>query len=424
MKKRILLQLLLIIPVATSTAFFQLENLVSPKPAVSPGTQKQQVHHHNNKTLLSYQKSSVPAGSRWNAYTIKPGDNFSTVGIKQLGFTSAEIVKIIQLVKKYTNLSQLSPGQTLQYLKDHSGKLQRLTIPITVNRHRKLAIKRQNNYFSVKTVTCVHQIYKGKITGSLIKSLANQGVPASLANRAGLLLEKKYTRLRKDLRSGDQFDILVASDEIDGKYYTPTIEALRINGQRIKTALYLYSDGYYYDAQGKGVEPGFIREPLKGHFRVSSPFNLHRINPVTGLVCPHYGTDFATPVDTPVIAPANGIVKCAGTQKYAGHYLTIEHYNGYVTRYFHLSKILVKSGDTVRLGERVALTGNSGRSTGPHLHYELRINGHPVDAMLAAIPLHRSLTGKTLALFQTMVSQRVAKLDKNDHTPLVAMGSQ
>ncbi|WP_330925434.1 peptidoglycan DD-metalloendopeptidase family protein [Candidatus Sororendozoicomonas aggregata] len=411
MKKCILLQLLLVIPVSVSTAFFQVKKPVSSTHVMSSDI----VKHRVNGSTLSYKASSVPARSQWNTYTIKSGDNFSALGIKQLGITPTEIITITKLVKKYINLNQLSPGETLQYLKGNHGHLQWLAIPL--NRNRKLLIKRQNDFFSARSITRVYQIYKGKVIGSLIRTIMSEGVPANLANKAGLLLGK-YHNLRKELRHGDEVDVLIASDEVDGKLYSPTIEALRVNGQRIKTALYLYSDGYYYDAKGKGVEPGFVREPLKGRFRVSSPFNLHRVNPVTGLVSPHYGTDFATPIDTPVFAPANGIVKGKGIQKYAGHYLIIEHYNGYVTRYYHLSKVLVKPGDAVRLGERIALTGNSGRSTGPHLHYELRINGHPVNAMLAAIPLHRSLTGKTLALFQATISQRVAAMDKNDHTLL------
>ncbi|MDG4813664.1 M23 family metallopeptidase, partial [Hydrogenovibrio sp. 3SP14C1] len=92
------------------------------------------------------------------------------------------------------------------------------------------------------------------------------------------------------------------------------------------------------------------------------------------------GTDFAMPIGTPIIAPANGRVERVGNHHAAGRYIVIRHDNGYRTRYLHLSQPMVSQGQRVDMGERIALSGNTGRSTGPHLHYEVIVNNSPVNA--------------------------------------------
>ena len=100
-----------------------------------------------------------------------------------------------------------------------------------------------------------------------------------------------------------------------------------------------------------------------------------------GYVRPHNGTDFRTPVGTQVVAPSDGIVTKVSYSRSTGYYLSIRHRGAYSTVYMHLSKILVKQGQRVKMGSVIARSGNTGLSTGPHLHYELHINGRPVDAM-------------------------------------------
>ena len=364
---------------------------------------------------LPYREQSELYEPEWQSYTVTSGDNFSLLGSRLLSLTPSEIIKIADTTREAIDLAQLKTGQKIQYLLNKEGKLQELKFSIKSNLD--YLVKRQDSTFSGqkinKSSTKIHQIYKGVISNNLSSSMQTQGVPYTLASKAGTLLEKR-NNLRRDLRAGDRFDILIVSDEVDGELFSPKIEAIRLNGHRIKSALYLHSDGYYYDEQGKSLEPGFNRYPLEQSFRISSPFNLNRKHPVTGLVRPHYGTDFATPTGTPVTSPAEGIVKRVGYQQYAGHYLVVEHYNGYVTRYFHLSKSLVKEGESVAIGTKIALTGNSGRTTGAHLHYELHKNGSPVDPMLVNLPSSRNLEGKELAAFQEQVLQKVAALDQSN----------
>ena len=135
------------------------------------------------------------------------------------------------------------------------------------------------------------------------------------------------------------------------------------------------------------------------HWRISSPFDPNRRHPVTGRIAPHNGTDFAAPIGTPVEATGDGVVTMIRHHPYAGNYVVIKHDSTYTTRYLHLSKILVHKGQKVSRGERIALSGMTGRVTGPHLHYELIVRGHPVNAMTAKIPMATSVPKQEMSVF-------------------------
>ncbi|MDD7805509.1 MAG: peptidoglycan DD-metalloendopeptidase family protein [Endozoicomonas sp. (ex Botrylloides leachii)] len=421
MKKSIQLKLLVLfgaLLLATAGVIFMREHIIKEKhlkaiepsaaSAVNANSDDDMVY---DKELPAQEKSQVFV-PQWQSYTVAKGDNFSIIGTNELGLTPSEVSQITTLSHAVINLTHLKLGQKIYFLLNKKGIAEQLRFPVKPDID--YLIKRQGNTFNAekikKSIAKTRQIYKGVITQSLARAMEEQGVPYALALHAGKLLGKR-NNLRRDLRPGDQFDLITVSDQIGNKLFSPKIEAIRLYGHKINTSLFLYSDGQFYDAKGRGLEPGFMRIPLKKAYRVSSPFNLHRRHPITGVICPHYGTDFATPTGTKVIAPADGKVKRIGYQRYAGNYLAIEHYNGYITRYFHLSKVLVKQGEKVHSGQSIALTGNTGRTTGPHLHYELYKRGRAVDSMHTSLPLNRDLHGKELARFEKLVAQRIATLN-------------
>ena len=175
-----------------------------------------------------------------------------------------------------------------------------------------------------------------------------------------------------------------------------------VHDKRVVNAIYLSTkkqgkisiyrnpkDKKFYDESGiyshnNGAK--FRRYPIASPIRITSNFNPTRRHPITGKVRPHNGTDFGVRVGTPVFAPADGIVVKAQYLGAAGKYILIKHHGAYSTVYMHLSKILVKPGDKVKQNQRIALSGNTGASTGPHLHYEVRINNRPVNAMKVNLP--------------------------------------
>ena len=190
----------------------------------------------------------------------------------------------------------------------------------------------------------------------------------------------------KRLHPGDELRILFENNKKDAR-----INAIYAKTQKGKISMFRHpkQNKFYPDANTLKhikTKSTFNRYPVAGPIRITSNFNPKRRHPITGKVRPHNGTDFGVKVGTPVMAPADGIVVRATYQKAAGNYIVIQHANSRSTVYMHLSKILVKVGDPVNARQRIALSGNTGASTGPHLHYELRINNRPVNAMKTSLP--------------------------------------
>jgi murein DD-endopeptidase MepM/ murein hydrolase activator NlpD len=210
---------------------------------------------------------------------------------------------------------------------------------------------------------------------------------------AGLTSKEMHTIIRmlrgrfvaKQIMPGDELRVLFENSKENAKINA--VSMLSKKQGRI-SAFRNLSDNKYYDEAGyhTSTSTKFRRYPIAGPIRITSGFNPYRRHPITGKIRPHNGTDFGVKIGTPVYAPADGVVTRATYQSAAGYYVVIKHRGAYSTVYMHLSKILVKVGDKVKVNQRIALSGNTGGSTGPHLHYELRINGKPVNAMKVNLP--------------------------------------
>lgn len=247
----------------------------------------------------------------------------------------------------------------------------------------------------------------GVINGSFSSSANRLGLTTAEIGQVVNLL-KEQVNFGKDLRAGDRFEVVRRSQTIDGIATGKNeIEAIKIYNRGREISAYLHTDGQFYNAKGESLQRAFQRYPVSRSWRISSSFNPKRLHPVTGRVAPHNGTDWAVPIGTPVEATGDGTVIMTRKHPYAGNYVVIEHGSKYKTRYLHLSKILVKKGQKVSRGQRIGLSGKTGRVTGPHLHYELIEYGRPVNAMRANIPMASSVPKKDMAAF-------IAKRDEMD----------
>ena len=237
------------------------------------------------------------------------------------------------------------------------------------------------------------------------------------AQRAGLTKDEAYKitnlykgRLQpKNLRPGDEVRVLFTSSKPNSK-----INAVSINSQKNGrlNAFRDPSSNSYLDDTGIHTKKStkFNRYPIAGQIRITSHFNPNRRHPITRKVRPHNGTDFGVKVGTPIFAPADGVVTKATFQNAAGNYIVIQHKGDYSTVYMHLSKILVKPGQRVRANDRIALSGNTGASTGPHLHYEVRIKGVPVDALRVSLPSSGAYDSSKENKFKTQIAEYKRRL--------------
>ena len=215
------------------------------------------------------------------------------------------------------------------------------------------------------------------------KAAKRAGLSAKEIHQIQQILADKLDYSR--LRPGDSFRILLSDEGENSK----------VNALQFKTKnhgnLALYrnqNNNKFYSESEIAPQPAtaFRRFPINGEIKVNSAFNPSRRHPVTGLIRPHKGVDFKASIGTPVYAPADGTVYFSGYQRAAGNYIIIEHNNGYKTVYMHLSKRHVKKGQKVKLGQLIAKSGNTGRTSGPHLHYEIHVNNRPVDPMKVNLP--------------------------------------
>jgi murein DD-endopeptidase MepM/ murein hydrolase activator NlpD len=245
----------------------------------------------------------------------------------------------------------------------------------------------------------------GEINGSFSTSVNALGLGKSEIEQVVALLKDKVNFAR-DLRAGDRFEVVQSRQFVDEQLTgNREIQAVKIFNQGRELAAYLHSDGQYYDQNGDSLQRAFQRKPVNGDYRLSSNFNPYRKHPVTGRVSPHNGTDWAVPTGTPIVSTGDGVVVMTRKHPYAGNYVVVQHGSRYKTRYLHLSKILVRKGQKVSRGQRIGLSGATGRVTGPHIHYELIDRGRPVNAMKANIPMAYSVPKSQMAAFEARRSE-------------------
>ncbi|MDP3494816.1 MAG: M23 family metallopeptidase [Hyphomonadaceae bacterium] len=211
---------------------------------------------------------------------------------------------------------------------------------------------------------------------------------------------------QREVRTGDRFGMLYETfeDERGQQVKTGTVLMATMDGAALSKAFYRYTpsdDGVvdYFDESGQSAKKFLMKTPINGA-RLSSSFG-NRKHPVLGYTKLHKGTDFAAPTGTPIYAAGNGKVVTYGPNGTYGNFAKIEHANGYTTAYAHMSRFAkgVGRGSYVKQGQVIGYVGTTGRSTGPHLHYEVYVNKKPVNAMTLKLPTGRKLGGEQLQAF-------------------------
>jgi murein DD-endopeptidase len=323
-------------------------------------------------------------------YVVSTGDTLSSV-LNQYGI---EMSDISQLVKSDKDLRNLQIGQQLSWTLSDKGDLQRLTWE--VSRRETRTYDRSGDGFKASSVMqkgeWQNSVLSGVVDGSFVSSAKKAGLSSS--EISAVIKSLQWQMDFRKLRSGDRFAVLMSREVLNGKSEQSELVGVRLNSGGKDYFAIRSEDGKFYDRNGSGLARGFMRFPTIKQYRVSSSFNPRRINPVTGRMAPHKGVDFAIPLGTPVLAVGDGEVIVSKRSGGAGNYIAIRHGRQYMTRYMHLKKLLVKPGQKVKRGDRIGLTGNTGRSTGPHLHFEIWINNQAVNPLTAKLPRMEGLTGK------------------------------
>lgn len=268
--------------------------------------------------------------------------------------------------------------------------------------------------------------FQGKINSSLYVSAKAAGVPDAVI----LNLIKMYSwnvDFQRDVQAGDSFAVMYDQmktedgNVIPGKN-TILYAKLTLNGTDIP--YYRYEDRSggvdYYDANGRSAKKSLMKTPIDGA-RISSGFGQRR-HPVLGFTKMHKGIDFAAPRGTPIYAAGDGKIVKMGPFSSYGNYVRISHRNGFDTAYAHMNgfKSGLRSGMQVKQGEVIGYVGTTGRSTGPHLHYEILQGGKHVNPTSVKVPTGTTLAGRDLAALKAFVGQTDRQFDKIGEAPAIA----
>lgn len=355
---------------------------------------------------------------KWTAEEIQRGDTLSSI-FSDMNIPYAVLQSLSQDPEAGASIANIRPGNKLYFSFDANNNLIGFIKQIDSDEQwhftrddtstLAFSVKREPNGShivvidsdgSARPLLDSQEAPAYKKRGRLVVATINAGDSFSTAaHDAGLTyneirkitdLFKGRVQFTRHLQPGDTLRVLFSEDKGNGK-----INAIELKLKKVGTlAAYRNElDDNYYDERGyNSASSTFRRFPIDGKVVISSHFNPTRRHPVTGKVRPHNGTDFAVRVGTPIVSPADGVVEIAKYSRTAGYYIVIRHRGSYSTVYMHNSKLLVKQGDNVKIGQVIARSGNTGISTGPHLHYELRHNGRPVNAMRVTLPSNEDIT--------------------------------
>ena len=367
------------------------------------------------KKTLNHIVDNLDPKYRKIKHKIKSGETFDKI-LENYAIEKKEIIKIKNSLKKNVNLNKLNTKQIILFTVDKTNnKIDEFTYQISST--QKIFLKRDivkdnfnNQILSIKLEKNI--VYKENIILlSLYNAATNENIPANIIIEFARIYGFQVD-FQRDVRKKDKFQILYEIFLNEKKEIVETGEILfanlKLSGQ--DNSLYFFdkegSEGHY-DKNGKSVKKALMKTPINGA-RLSSPFGMRK-HPIDGFNKMHRGTDFAAPMGTPIMASGDGIIKKAGWCGGGGNCVKIRHNSTYETVYAHMSKFArgIKSGVRVKQGQTIGYVGSTGKSTGPHLHYEVIINGKKVNSQKLKLPSGKILKGDERKLFET----RKIKLD-------------
>lgn len=407
--------LFLLLPVVVLASYY----LFFPNSDLSPHTLfsfKNAPHDFSEAVLdrndprLTVEKDVIDQQQTQLTYSHKVESSETLADIFKLyGLNNADL---LLMIKARPQAISLLNGQVVEWIQDDSGDL--LSIQIHRNAHLSSLYKKENNQFIFKPLLTPLEVKSSVKVGEVGRNFYQSARSIGLTrNQIQTIATALYWQVdvTSPVTIGDKFavelDQNVIGDQIVGVGKVMAIRYLH-RGKDIQVIR--FNDDHFYYANGMSTEKSMDRLPLQRSYPISSEFNPHRLNPVTHQYAPHYGTDLATPIGTSVYATGDGVVKKVGQHPLAGKYVVISNGRLYSTHFFHLSQVVVKVGDKVKRGQKIALTGNTGRSTGPHLHYELRQNGQPLDAMRAPLPKQKIISASQRHEFAMQMKARMSSL--------------
>ena len=360
-------------------------------------------------------------------YEIKKGDTIQKI-LKRYKVQNSEIQSVINNYKKYSNPNQLLVGNKIDIIIEENAaknksSVIKFSVPVTKSTTILITKSEENKIISKKIIT---KLYKKKTLSenTINKNLYSAAMDADINPETIIEFARIFgfeIDFQRDIRKNDYFKIVYDKylDE-NGEYIKSgsiIFAHMSVNGREITLYKFGNDKSYgYFDINGKSVEKALMKTPINGA-RLSSPFGMRK-HPILGFNKMHKGTDFAAPMGTPIMASGSGTITRAKWCGGGGNCIKIKHNSTYETVYAHMKSFAagMKVGKKVRQGQIIGYVGSTGMSTGPHLHYEVIVNGKKVNSQTLKLPSGKVLKDEERKQFEihriktdVMIAELIAK---------------
>lgn len=354
-------------------------------------------------------------------FTVQTGKSLANY-FKQAGVNSQELAKLLK-TKHAHYLKRIYPGQSLALMSNTEGQLQSLKLGLDPITTLIITATEEGHFISQIEEKAIEKrvAFSG---GKILDSFFTAGRHAKLDDTMIMELANIFAYdidFAQDIKPNDHFKVLFEEHFADGAKVGngPIVAAEFVNnGNKYQAIRYVDSDGAasYYTPNGDSLRKAFIRTPVQ-YTRISAHFNPNRYHPILHKIRAHRGVDYAAPTGTPVKAVGNGKVSFVGTKGGYGNTVVLQHGQKYTTLYGHLSKFAknLKSGQSVKQGQVIGYVGSTGLATGPHLHYEFRINGVHHNPLTVPLPKADGIAKHQKPSFLAYAGELLSLLDMNDH---------
>ena len=396
-------------------SLFDDETLEESAPKVIDDNSKEEKIIDDVNDLIEEEKFS------YQDINVSKGDNFAKI-LKKGGLRGRDIDKLIINGGDVYDFSKIYQGDIIKIFSkyDDNKNLNNFELIYRFSKIEELFISFLEDKFiyEIKKIPITSEkiFVSGVIETSLYKAMKDKGLSEIIINEI-IRIYSFDVDFQRDIYAGDSFEIYFTREKNE-KNETVSIkdpEYLMLSSRGTELPYYLYSTeefNEYFDENGKGMTKSLMKTPINGA-RLSSSYGMRK-HPILGYNKMHKGLDFAAPTGTPIFAAGNGIVEYVGRNGGYGKYIRIRHDSTYKTAYAHLNSYKKGIGNGVRVkqGDIIGYVGSTGRSTGPHLHYEIIVNGQQINPATLKLPSGRKLNEQQLIDFNLLVSQKNLEVEK------------
>ena len=391
-----------------TVVFFTISSSINKKNIVNKNNFSEVTKSNEFSNLTTFLISKINSPYKEIKYTIKNNDSIERI-LKKYDIDNNDI-KNISLKLKQKKLSNIYSGRELSLilkkLSDGRNTIINLVFPITNT--SSVEVRKVSNDFIVKeNILKLYKkevVVKNKITNNLYSSAISSNIEPNIIIEFARVFGFEVD-FQRDIRKGDWFEIYYEKFEDDNNKVRDTgkiiYASMYVNGEEINLYNFKYkNEQEYYDIKGKSITKSLMKTPINGA-RLSSSFGMRK-HPILGYNKMHRGTDFAAPSGTPIMASGSGTVTRARWCGGGGNCIKIKHNSTYETIYAHMKSFAkgIKEGRKVKQGQIIGYVGSTGMSTGPHLHYEVIVNGKKVNSQKLKLPSGKILKGEARKEFE------------------------